>query len=391
MPLADSSRAIGAVTGLLSDRLEQLAGHNITIGRPEVPGTNGTNPRLNLFLYEAQLDPHLRNTPLDEGQSPPLWLALRYLLTAFDTAGESDTVDALGVLGDGLRALQGTPSLALTGLSTDDLSALSGNPQDLRVTLTDAPANLLSSLMQGPDEHYRFSMAFEVRPVMIASPSAVDASLLVGIDNTDGSVRADGGLDVQVDATLGPRLDRAEPASFAAGDPPVRLVGRDIDERHEARLGPLTLPLARDAAGDLVFDPSAAALPGESISAGGHPLSVELTLPSGRRRASDLVVVSLLPAVTAVSHHPAADPADPDELELQGTHLGKDSDDVVVALYRDGTTVASYDDVVDVEDEPAQTRRRVRLTGTAPAAGDHRVIVRVNGSQARQAPTVSIP
>ena len=113
MPLTDSSRAIGAVTGLLAQRIELLTGHNITIGRPEPPNGNGagiSNPRLNLFLYEAVFDGNLRNTPLDKGQEAPLWLVVRYVMTPFDEEGDSDTADAYRVLGDGLHALQ---SLAL--------------------------------------------------------------------------------------------------------------------------------------------------------------------------------------------------------------------------------------------------------------------------------------
>ncbi|HYY41735.1 MAG TPA: hypothetical protein VE775_03320, partial [Pyrinomonadaceae bacterium] len=69
MALADTGKAIGSVTRALQERLNALTGLNISVGRPEAP--SGTNPRLNLFLYEANFDPHLRNTPLDAGQSPP--------------------------------------------------------------------------------------------------------------------------------------------------------------------------------------------------------------------------------------------------------------------------------------------------------------------------------
>src|SRR4051812_46810770 len=102
MALADTGRAIGAVTQLLQNRL--LAGlgslvGDVTVGRPEPrPGMAITNPPLNLFLYEVRFDGHLRNQPLDEGQPPPLWLVLHYLLTAFDEQGESDSPDAHALL-----------------------------------------------------------------------------------------------------------------------------------------------------------------------------------------------------------------------------------------------------------------------------------------------------
>lgn len=398
MALADSSRAIGAVTGLLTERIENLTSHNVTIGRPEPPTANGAivNPRLNLFLYEALVDPNLRNTPLDEGQDPPLWLVLRYLVTAFDATGESDTAAAFGILGDGLRALQALAVLPLTGLAPDDQTALDPNPERLRVTLNEASSDLLSKLMQGADDRYRFSMSFEVRPVMIAPVAPPSYGLLVGVDYSapPPGVRDDRGIALVVAPTLGPIVERVEPASFKPGDPPVRIAGQDLGiEGLEVQLGPVVLPLTVGVDG-AVFDPTAAALAGDAISAGSHGLAIARTLENGRRRQSNLVVVALLPELTAVSHL-AADPNAPDDvaqLELAGRLLGGDEDDVVVALYRDGAAVRSYDDVRDGPGPPpAQTLKRVPLAAPPPAAGDYRVLLRVNGQQARQSPEVTIP
>ena len=230
MPLADSSRAIGAVTTLLSDRIEGITSHNVTVGRPEPPSANGglSNPRLNLFLYEALFDATLRNTPLDDGQDAPLWLVLRFLLTPFDSAGESDTALAFGVLGDGLRALQQVAYLPLTGLQPTDLAALDVNPERLKVTFTESPASLLTSLMQGSEDRYRFSMSFEVRPIMIAPATPASYALLVGVDYTapPPGTRGDRGLGITVEPTLGPVIERVVPASFKPGDPPVQDRGR---------------------------------------------------------------------------------------------------------------------------------------------------------------------
>src|ERR1043166_1041374 len=97
MALANTSRAIGAVTRTLRERLTSLVGTAadlVTVGRPEAPAASGNHSRINLFLYEVHLDECLRNESLDEGQPPPLWLVLDYLLTAFDASGESDSEDA---------------------------------------------------------------------------------------------------------------------------------------------------------------------------------------------------------------------------------------------------------------------------------------------------------
>jgi hypothetical protein len=364
----------------------------VTVGRPEPPSSASglSNPRLNLFLYEALFDAQLKNTPLDDGQDAPLWLVLRYLLTPFDTAGESDTAPAFRIMGDGLRALHELAYLPLTGLQPTDQAALDPNPERLKVTFTEASASLLSSLMQGSEERYRFSMSFEVRPVMIAPATPAAYALLVGVDYTapPPGRRADAGLGITVEPTLGPVIDRVVPSSFKAGDPPVRIEGRDLDlEGLEARLGPVTLPLGRDAAGNRVVDPAPSLLDGDSISAGSHALALVRTLASGRKRSSNLAVVELLPELTAVAHVAAQN-----ELDLQGRLLGGATDDVIVALYRDGATVRSYDDVVDAPGTPpAQTRRGVRLGTTAVPAGTYRVLIRVNGSQARESPEVVLP
>jgi hypothetical protein len=387
MPLADSSRAIGAVTTLLATRLELLTDHNVTIGRPEPPSENGAinNPRLNLFLYEALFDSHLRNTPLDDGQPAPLWLVLKYLMTPFDEDGESDTAGAFAVLGDGLRTLHANAVLPATGLQAVDQAALDPNPQRMRVTFNEAPASLLSSLMQGTDEKYRFSVAFEVRPVMIAPAPAGDYALLIGVDYTAGGApAANGGVALAVEPTLGPTIDRVVPTTFTPGDPPVRIEGSDLHLAGlQVQLGPATLPLVRHADGSTTFNPTTAALGGGVISAGSHGLAVARTLPNGRIRRSNLAVVNLLPRLSAAA-------LDQDELDLQGRQLGTQEDDAIVALYQDGATVRLYEEVADAAG-PAQTHRRVTLPPPAPPGGTYRVLLRVNGQQARQSPEVTLP
>ena len=393
MPLADSSRAIGAVTGLLTERIEALTSHNVTVGRPEPPSANGglSNPRLNLFLYEALFDPHLKNTPLGEGEEPPLWLVLRYLVTPFDGTGESDTADAFGVLGDGLRALQAVAHLPLTGLQPEDQTALEPNPERMKVTFNEAPSTLLSSLMQGTDEKYRFSMTFEVGPVMIAPAATPSYALLVGVDYAAAppGERADAGVGLSVEPTLGPVIERVTPSSFAPGDPPVRIEGEDLNlEGLEVQLGPVVLPLERDAFGNTVFDPTTAALDGDSISAGSHPLSVARTLATGRRRAKQ-----------PRRRRPAA-----------AAHLGD-------AWWRPTTSWTSRASswaprpttwwwpctATAPPCAPSTTwstppaprpRRRTGAYASGPSrspAGTYRVLLRVGGQQARESPEVVFP
>src|SRR4051794_39232893 len=136
MALVDSGKAIGAVTRALAQRLNAKTGVNVEVGRPE--RGSGSSQQLNLFLYETLFDANLKNTSLDEGQQPPLWLVLKYMLTAFDTFGESDTEEALDLLGEGARALQESNFLNFAGLDPDIIVALADNPEDLKITFDEA-------------------------------------------------------------------------------------------------------------------------------------------------------------------------------------------------------------------------------------------------------------
>ncbi len=396
MALADSSRAIGAVTSLLETRISAATLLDVSIGRPEPPAnSNLPNPRFNLFLYEAAFDPHMKNIALDDGQEPPLWLVLRFLITPFDVNGSSDTAEAHRLLGQALRVLHSLGELPLNGATPPD-PALADNPEPLKVTFKEASFDLLSKIMQGSDERYRFSMAFEVRPIMIASPAAPLYSLLIGIDYSAPAVIGDDGVQLALEPTLGPVLASATPAAFAAvpANPNglfVELRGQDLHlSGLTVELGPVSLP-GEYGAGVLRFQPDRALLNGGTISAGTHPLAVARTLPNGRRRRSNLLAASLLPEVTSASFTNrvvvSSPPGQPDQvtarIDLGGFLLGGPEDDVFVALYHQGETVAAFDNVVALPG-PAQENARVDIPTPGVPALAYLVIVRVNGVQARQ-------
>ena len=363
MPLADSSRAIGAVTGLLSERIEQITSHNVTVGRPEPPSANGgglNNPRLNLFLYEALFDPHLKNTPLDDGQDAPLWLLLRYPLTPFDSTGQSDTTGAYSILGDGLRALNEL-AYAPPRASSRRPRRPGSNPERLKVTFTEAAASLLSSLMQGSQERYRFSMAFEVRPVIIAPATPASYALLVGVDYT---VRRPRSAPTRAWASRSrPRSGPPSTGSRRPGSSPVtrrcgsraasstskgsRRSSAGCSSRSTGTPPGTTRTIRRPASSTATRSPPAA-----TAGAVPHPgLRPYPLRQPGRRRPP--------PEIAAVSHVAAQS-----EIDLQGLRLGGAADDVVVALYRDGATVRSYHDVVDAPGSPPA--RRAGACASAP-------------------------
>src|SRR5829696_8809466 len=124
MALMDTGRAIGAVTRLVQSRLVEALSvvpadaipiARVSVGRPEPSAGAASERRLNLFLYEVGVDGHLRNVTLDDGQPPPLWLSLHYLLTSFDKDGESDTIEAHEIMGEAALALQALNFFSLDG------------------------------------------------------------------------------------------------------------------------------------------------------------------------------------------------------------------------------------------------------------------------------------
>ena len=346
MALADTSKAIGSAAQLLSYQLTQRTGYNVTVGRPDMPA--GSGARLNLFCYESILEPTMRRRSLDAGQEPPLWLALRYLLTAFDEGGKADTIGALKVMGDGLQALQALRVLPLEGIAAEDLAALSPNPEPLKLNFMETTRDLLSSVMQGTDEKYHLSMAFELRPIMIASLESAAYSLLVGIDYTSASAeRKDLGIGMDVTASRGPIVSRVLPRKaqldgellvFGEGIRLPQSVGAPPEDDMVAELGgvELSIQAGPDASEGFTVETPASALTGDLISAGNQGLQIIETLASGRKRRSNLYTVPLLPVLDMVSVSSLAwdSPGDPDsvitvDLELDGKLLGSDEDETL--------------------------------------------------------------
>lgn len=396
MALADTGKAIGAVTRLLRDRLHVHPGvtvNDVTVGKPEPP-PNVTNPRLNLFLYEIQLDASLRNKSLDEGQPAPLWLVLKYLLTAFDEQGESDTIQAHEFLGEGMRALQELAFLPLSG-SLTTLNALKDNPEVLKITFDEASADLLSKLMQGSEEKYRCSVAFQIKPVMIATSEPSSYSLLVGIDYLANEVIGEKGIQISVFPFGGPTLSAIAPPKFTPGDT-ITLRGSDLNLANlSVRLGTIELPITGQSSDALQCLVNGTISGGNAISAGSHPVSVIQTLPNGRKRASNLLVGNLLPLLSSAVPNNLArvdlgDPASKiyGNIDLTGELLGTDEDDVFVALYQNGRVVKLFDELATLT---PQTHRRVPIKQENPIpAGKYRVILRVNGQQAKNSPEVDL-
>lgn len=405
MALADTTGAIRAVTEIIRERLQERTPLDVTVGRPEPELGVVTGARLNLFLYEVQFDGALKNHPLDEGQNPALWLVLKYLLTAFETDGKnSDSAEAHGNLGVGMAALQ---QISFLPLETTDpnIESLSDNPEDMKITFDEAPTDLLAKVMQGADEKYRLSIAFQVRPVMIASGELPRHSLLVGVDydeTTPEEIIGEKGIRTAVIPSMGPTIEAISPASFELGDT-VTITGTDLHLANlSVHLGPVILPVTMQRPDRLQFVVREDIATPEIISAGSFPVSVGQLLPSGRRRQSNLLVGNLLPILTGASLFGAVNTvalAPPPvgwkfaTIDITGKLLGKDDeDDFYLSLYRAGTTFAMLDVQNDTSpaSDPQTTRRFAMIQRDAVPPGKYQVIYRVNKQQARKSFSVEL-
>jgi hypothetical protein len=375
VPLSATPEAIGAVTDLVRGRVSaRLNSLNVTVGRPQAAAGGSSGPKLNLFLYRIAMDGHLRNTSLDEGQPPPLWMVLHYLLTAYDTGRESDTVAAHRLLGRGIAALHELNFLRPPVTEP----ALADNPEPLKITFDEADAELLSKLMQGAEDTYRVSAAFQVRPVLIApddTPSYAPLVLSVGPPATPG---------VTVLPSLGAVLDALEPERFEAGAA-LALSGTDLAGYTEVWIGDQSFPAAPGPERTLTTTVPLAT----TLAARAYPVCVARVLPSGRRVSSNAVLGHLAPTVTGAAvgalanAGTVAEPLLHGTLTLSGRRLGGPDDAVFVGFYLDGETRLML--------EATGTAAQTTLAVTVPAAdalppGQYRIILRVNGEQAANAP-----
>lgn len=371
MALADSRSSIGAVSELLKSRLTiSTTAATVDIGRPEAAAST-SGPKFNLFLYQVDIDGHLRNTPLDPGQAAPLWVVLHYLLTPFDADKESDSIDAHRLLSEGMLALQELNYLRPTG------SELRDNPEPLSVTFDSADSELLSKVMQGTDEKYRVSVGFQVRPVMIAPATPPGYALPV---TSVGSPP----FGIVVVPSLGPTLESLTPEKFEAGEQ-LTLRGVDLGGQiDQVRVGPVVFGVTAAKTGEIQSTVAA----DTDLSPGSYPVVAARLLPGSQYVTSNALLGHLLPSLTSAQPAGlvAAAGRVSGSLTLNGHHLGRPGDSIFVAFYRDGVVVRMF----EAAGADAQTSLTVAVSvDDALPAGEYFVIVRVNGQQARHAPQVS--
>lgn len=182
------ARAIEAVTqtlvSLIDIGVKEVEASAVAVARPidRVADTTFAM-QVNVLLYQASLDPQLRNQlPLTvlpgETGDPALPLSLHYLVTPY--VADGDDIAAHRMLGGALRVLNEHPALTRDELAqiapysnvADDVEQLTINWQGLE----EKDIYSLWSAFQSP---YRLSAAFEVRVITIDSRRTVTTPLPV--------------------------------------------------------------------------------------------------------------------------------------------------------------------------------------------------------------------
>jgi hypothetical protein len=126
-----------------------------------------------------------------------------------------------------------------------------------------------------------------------------------------------------------------------------------------------------------------------SLSAGSHAVTLVRILPNGRRQSSNAVLGRLRPVVTgatpgALSHGTGG--ALFGNLTVNGARLGGTDDGVFVGFYGGGALQL----LLEVPGTAGQTSLTVEVDeADALPGGNYRILVRVNGEQAVDAPEVN--
>jgi uncharacterized protein DUF4255/IPT/TIG domain-containing protein len=405
-----SGKAIGAVSEIIKNHLTNywqsfvLPTPTITIGRPEKSTGNQTPARLNLFLYELKIEPFLKNTSLGPSRSPPVWLVAKYVLTAFDSSSESDTVEALRYLGEGIRILAALNKIPVKNGSLP-LPELDENPEDLMLTIEDVGVEVLSRIMQGPDQLYRSSAGFEVRPIMLAPSVLPTYSLLVGIDYTQDPFLEIGQKGIQIDVdTLLPRpsINAITPSKFEL-DTTILIHGKYLETPSlAAYLGTFELLITSQTKDIIECHIATQNIDENSIMAGSHIILLVQNTMSVRQRRSNLAICSLIPKVDSATPHSLIKVNDPrtgnllieGNIDVLGNLLGRETDDVVVGLYKNGRTTNVLTEIIaNPTPPPSPPQHSIRLpirSANRVEPDNYRLIYTVNGEQAKSSPLVRL-
>ncbi len=178
---------------LLKDRMEDT-GSSVTLLPPDEDPQNGTEKRVNLFLFQVEENEHLKNQQFPAPGSaagpkpPPLSLNLHYLLTAFkgqDTEGAQELLgDAMRVLHDYSIVTKKLPQLRAASTNGEQPPVLDDRLQEeyeqVKLNLEPLSVSEMSEIWTAFTVPYRLSVAYSVSVVQIESEHPGRTVRLVG-------------------------------------------------------------------------------------------------------------------------------------------------------------------------------------------------------------------
>lgn len=145
-------------------------------------------PRLGLFLYQVMENAYLKNQEMQVLDAatmtyPPLTLDLYYMLTAYSSSQIADrterSLEAHRVLGRAMRIFYDHAILKGSVLR----GSLAGTGEELRLNLHPLPLEELNRLWNSfPDEPYRLSVGYVVRPVKIDTSRTMEVRRVIEKD-----------------------------------------------------------------------------------------------------------------------------------------------------------------------------------------------------------------
>ena len=295
--------AIAAVTRTLFALLAHAA-TNVSM-RPLDKARDGaaSDEQLNLFLYNTPVSAAFRNSdpaglrPGESG-SPPLPLALHYLLTAFGP----DEAAAHKVLGLAMRILHDhtllSPQEIRDANSGEDTGEVDNQVERVRITPLPLSNHDLFELWSGFATSYRVSAAYEVSVVLIDStrPSRTPLPVL-----QRGPAAVTGG-DAALTAVLPP--DGATIATLGAtvrvlGSNLGAITGIEFNNPHFAAPKALVPAVISDTECHVTLP--AAAVAATTWPAGFYQLRAVTQRPALPRAVSNSVPMGLGPAITVSS------------------------------------------------------------------------------------------
>lgn len=407
MASLESSKAIGEVTKLIIEKLTETINSKENGDSPEVLlGFPRDTPKskMYLLLYEIEFDPSLKNVLLDQEQPAPIWLVLKYLLTAYGSEVASEKYKPFENIGKAIQTLQRLNFLNPSTLTS--YQALKHNPEPLKITFDRVPLELISRIFGVANEKHQCSVCFQIRPVMITLDSMPSHSLRVGADYMKGKNIGNNGALLSVENLGIPVIEEIKCIEGKNGeeeevdDPRIEfdidskkvlIIGSKLDTPHlyvrlDSRDFPVSSPPRSFARLEWTVDVG-------EVSAGSYLLCLV-----EKKIENDTEIVKSVSNVKIIHFVPYLNDAEvrKDKIILSGKLLGREGDAVTVAFYKEGEgrekgrIVEFYNDFKEHDYSSDQRKLTIRHPKILDIYGTYRLILRVNNQQARKNPEIVI-